>query len=94
VNHGVRPLGRVYDIHRTLIQNRMIVGFHANANYFVCLACHGRPPGNFPFLIAKITIAYNAGNLKSYRFWKITSTAYKGVFLIIFKWFFVVLEHL
>jgi len=94
VNHGVCPLGRVYDIHRALIQYRMIVGFHANANYFVCLAGHGRPPGNFPFPIAKITTAYNAGNLKSYRFWKITSTARIGVFLIIFKWFFVVLEHL
>jgi hypothetical protein len=75
VNHGVRPLGRVDYIHRTLIQDRMIVGFHANANYFICLTGHGHPPGNFKFPIAKITAASNAGNLKSYRFRKITSTA-------------------
>jgi hypothetical protein len=53
VNHGVCTLGRVYDIHRTLIQNRMIVCFHSNANYFICLAGHGRPPGNFRFQLPK-----------------------------------------
>ena len=53
VYHGISPFGGVNNIHCTLIQNRVIVCFHSDANNFVCLTSHGQPPGNFPFPIAK-----------------------------------------
>jgi hypothetical protein len=34
VNNRVRPLGRIDNLRRTLVQHRMVVGFHPNPNYF------------------------------------------------------------
>jgi hypothetical protein len=34
VNFGVGPLGRIDDLGGTLVQDRVIVGFHPNPNYF------------------------------------------------------------
>ena len=47
VDDGTRPLGRIHDLHRTLIQDRVIVCFHPDANDFVALSGHGCPPGEF-----------------------------------------------
>jgi len=35
MNFGVSPLGSVHNLLRTLVQNRMVEGLHADSNYFV-----------------------------------------------------------
>jgi hypothetical protein len=34
MHFGVRPLSSIHNLHRTLVQNRVIVRFHPNANNF------------------------------------------------------------
>ena len=42
----VGPLGRIDDLRRALIEDRVIVGLHANANDFLRLTRHGQLSSN------------------------------------------------
>lgn len=48
MHNRASPLRRIDNLGRALIQNRVIVRFHPDSNYFTSMTSHGSPPGNSP----------------------------------------------
>jgi hypothetical protein len=41
---GICSLGRINDLGSTLVEHRMVIRFHTNANYFLRRRSHGKTP--------------------------------------------------